>query len=91
MRRTLPYGRGSAWGRRGLRLGKLNDYGMITDDRDTQIAQLEEELAELRARERDLADFLENASLGLHSVGPDGRILWGGYDAIYYWNNGFGS
>jgi glycine/D-amino acid oxidase-like deaminating enzyme len=20
-----------------------------------------------------------------------GRILWGGYDAIYYWNNGFGS
>ncbi len=20
----------------------------------------------------------------------DGRILWGGYDAIYYWNNGFG-
>jgi glycine/D-amino acid oxidase-like deaminating enzyme len=21
----------------------------------------------------------------------DGRILWGGYDAIYYWNNGFGS
>lgn len=21
----------------------------------------------------------------------DGRILWGGYDAIYHWNNGFGS
>jgi glycine/D-amino acid oxidase-like deaminating enzyme len=21
----------------------------------------------------------------------DGRILWGGYDAVYYWNNGFGS
>jgi glycine/D-amino acid oxidase-like deaminating enzyme len=21
----------------------------------------------------------------------DGRILWGGYDALYYWNNGFGS
>jgi glycine/D-amino acid oxidase-like deaminating enzyme len=21
----------------------------------------------------------------------DGRILWGGYDAIYYWNNGFGA
>jgi len=21
----------------------------------------------------------------------DGRILWGGFDAIYYWNNGFGS
>jgi glycine/D-amino acid oxidase-like deaminating enzyme len=21
----------------------------------------------------------------------DGRILWGGYDAVYYWNNGFGA
>lgn len=21
----------------------------------------------------------------------DGRILWGGYDAVYYWHNGFGS
>ena len=21
----------------------------------------------------------------------DGRILWGGYDAVYHWNNGFGS
>ena len=21
----------------------------------------------------------------------DGRILWGGFDAVYYWNNGFGS
>jgi glycine/D-amino acid oxidase-like deaminating enzyme len=21
----------------------------------------------------------------------DGRILWGGYDALYYWNNGFGT
>ena len=21
----------------------------------------------------------------------EGRILWGGYDAVYYWNNGFGS
>jgi glycine/D-amino acid oxidase-like deaminating enzyme len=20
----------------------------------------------------------------------DGRVLWGGYDAVYYWNNGFG-
>jgi len=24
-------------------------------------------------------------------VTEDGRILWGGYDAVYYWNNGFGS
>lgn len=23
-------------------------------------------------------------------ITSDGRILWGGYDAVYYWNNGFG-
>jgi len=23
-------------------------------------------------------------------ITADGRILWGGYDAVYYWNNGFG-
>ena len=33
----------------------------------------EERLAE---RERELADFVENAVVGLHRVGPDGTILW---------------
>src|SRR4028119_1262887 len=33
-------------------------------------------LEELRRRERELADFVENASVGLHWVGPDGTILW---------------
>src|SRR5436305_1206494 len=41
-----------------------------------QIAELQGELAELREREQDLSDFLNNASLGLHAVGPDGVILW---------------
>jgi PAS domain S-box-containing protein len=27
-------------------------------------------------RERELTDFLENATVGLHWAGPDGRILW---------------
>ncbi|HEY6190617.1 MAG TPA: PAS domain S-box protein [Pyrinomonadaceae bacterium] len=31
---------------------------------------------ELRRRERELADFIENASVGLHWVGADGSILW---------------
>ena len=30
----------------------------------------------LRRRERELTDFMENATVGLHWVGPDGRILW---------------
>src|SRR5438128_338121 len=33
-------------------------------------------LEELRRRERELSDFIENASIGLHWVGADGRILW---------------
>ncbi|HEX8708304.1 MAG TPA: PAS domain S-box protein [Pyrinomonadaceae bacterium] len=31
---------------------------------------------ELRRRERELSDFVENASVGLHWVGADGTILW---------------
>jgi PAS domain S-box-containing protein len=31
---------------------------------------------ELRKRERELSDFIENASVGLHWVGADGTILW---------------
>lgn len=35
---------------------------------------------------------LSDASRQFHyfRTTDDGRILWGGYDAIYYWNNGFG-
>jgi PAS domain S-box-containing protein len=33
-------------------------------------------LEELRRREWELTDFIENAPIGLHWVGADGRILW---------------
>jgi len=35
---------------------------------------------------------LSDASRQFHytRTTADGRILWGGYDALYYWNNGFG-
>ena len=46
------------------------------DERDTEIAQLKRELAALRERDQDLSDFIENASLALHWVDGDGRILW---------------
>src|SRR3954453_14373967 len=45
-------------------------------DLESELATARQELAELRDRERDLRDFLDNASLGLHAVGPDGVILW---------------
>lgn len=35
---------------------------------------------------------LSDASRQFHyfRITADGRILWGGYDAVYHWNNGFG-
>ncbi len=60
---------------------------------------LRESLRELRAKEdalrrseEQLRDFVENATLGLHRVGPDGTILWAnraelemlGYDESEY-------
>lgn len=41
-----------------------------------RIEELERELASLRERNEELTDFCENASIGLHWVGPDGIILW---------------
>lgn len=46
----------------------------------------------LRERERDLTDFFENAPAGIHSLAPDGTILWAnqreldmlGYDRAEY-------
>ena len=46
------------------------------DERAAQIADLKRELAALRERDQDLLDFIENASLALHFVGDDGRIVW---------------
>jgi PAS domain S-box-containing protein len=51
----------------GKLLGAVNVLVDITER--TQIEQ------QLRRSERELADFFENATLGLHWVGPDGIIL----------------
>ena len=48
----------------------------VMDRREAKITELERELAGLRERDEDLIDFVENASLALHWVGPSGRILW---------------
>ncbi len=37
---------------------------------------LRDSLREMRAKDEELRDFLENASIGMHRVGADGRILW---------------
>ena len=41
-----------------------------------EVAARQQAEARLRQRERELRDFVENASEGLHWVGPDGRIIW---------------
>src|SRR5450432_2697172 len=40
------------------------------------MADLERVVTSLRKREQELTDFIENAPIGLHWVGPDGTILW---------------
>ena len=59
---------------------------------ESELAARKRVEAELAQRERDMADFLENAVVGLHRVGPDGTILWAnraelgmlGYEAHEY-------
>jgi PAS domain S-box-containing protein len=46
-------------------------YGAVQDITDYVLSQ-----EELQKRERDLSDFIENAAIGLHWVGPDGTIIW---------------
>jgi two-component system, cell cycle sensor histidine kinase and response regulator CckA len=51
---------------------------MAHDDPEVarRLQTLERELSILRRREQELTDFIENAAMGLHWVGPDGTILW---------------
>jgi PAS domain S-box-containing protein len=48
----------------------------MADLESQRIAELEAEIARLRSREQDLADFVENAAVPLHWVAVDGTILW---------------
>jgi PAS domain S-box-containing protein len=43
---------------------------------EAEIAHRTEVEKTLAKRERELADFLEHSTVGLHKVGPDGTILW---------------
>ncbi|HKP53570.1 MAG TPA: PAS domain S-box protein [Chloroflexia bacterium] len=42
----------------------------------TDITESKETEADLRRKEDELRDFIENGTVGLHWVGPDGTILW---------------
>jgi PAS domain S-box-containing protein len=50
----------------------MSNDRVITEQPSDELVAVEE----LRRRERELSDFIENASVGLHWVGADGTILW---------------
>ena len=52
----------------GRLVGAVN---ILVDITDRQRAE-----EELRRKQAELTDFVENATVGLHWVGPDGTILW---------------
>ena len=57
------------WNDEQGRVGRI--YSAVQDITEQKLTE-----ETLLARERDLTDFIENAALGLHWVGPDGTILW---------------
>uniref|UniRef100_UPI00320474AE PAS domain-containing protein n=1 Tax=Listeria welshimeri TaxID=1643 RepID=UPI00320474AE len=40
------------------------------------VAERQQAESALRERDQELSDFMENAAVGLHRVGPNGDILW---------------
>jgi len=60
------------------------DYALVTEP--------------LSANQRESIGWVDRQGVGdsgnlfhYYRTTSDGRILWGGYDAVYHWNNGFGS
>jgi len=43
---------------------------------EREVQQRREAEALLQSRDRELTDFLENAPIAIHKVGPDGTVLW---------------
>jgi len=75
---TIPFGEG---GTRCLAVscvpditeqGRINGVVITIND----ITEQKEVEADLRRKEQELRDFIENSAVGLHWVGPDGKILW---------------
>lgn len=58
----------------------LTDRRQREEDLERRVAERTAELSAayeaLRKKEAELTDFIENATVGLHWVGPDGTILW---------------
>jgi PAS domain S-box-containing protein len=67
------YDRDASAGERDRQLAALQQRAAALEGEVSHRRQIEETL---RQRDREITDFLENATEGLHWVGPDGIILW---------------
>jgi PAS domain S-box-containing protein len=74
--RVLPAESYSGLNDRYQRLEAVSVLQQKARSLEAEIAHRQQVEQELLRRERELADFFENATEGLHKVGPDGRILW---------------
>ncbi len=63
-------------GSRNQRLRAITSLQQKAQSLVAEIAHRHQVEKELSDRERELADFFENATEGLRKVGPDGTILW---------------
>ena len=58
------------------RLREISHLQQKAESLAAEIAHRHEVERALAQRERELADFFDNATEGMHKVGPDGTVLW---------------
>jgi PAS domain S-box-containing protein len=74
--RVLPAESYSAMQQPGRRLAEVARLQQKARSLEAEVAHRAAAEKALARRERELSDFFDNATEGLHSVGPDGTILW---------------
>jgi PAS domain S-box-containing protein len=53
-----------------------DEVGLLTNGVNEMLSEIQSQTTELKRSRQELADFLDNATEGLHWLDPDGRILW---------------
>jgi PAS domain S-box-containing protein len=74
--RVIPAESYTATGNADDRLRSITDLQQKAAALKSEMAERREVEQLLMRRERELSDFLETASDGIHQVAPDGKILW---------------
>ena len=74
--RVIPAESYAGIGSRNQRLRAITSLQQKAQSLAAEIAHRQQVEKELSDRERELADFFENATEGLRKVGPDGTIMW---------------